>query len=105
MLWLWSRQAATAPIGPLAWEPPYAASAVLKRPKKKKKKKKKERTLIILFAFLKMSEELEVEAAVNNIFCDLFVNIHEQTLISNQPGKVRWLQINKMTTQILYVLN
>ena len=27
---------ATAPIGPLAWEPPYAAGVALKRPKKKK---------------------------------------------------------------------
>ena len=25
-LWLWCTLAATAPIGPLAWEPPYAAS-------------------------------------------------------------------------------
>ena len=27
---------ATAPIGPLAWEPPYAASAALKKNKNKK---------------------------------------------------------------------
>ena len=24
LLWLWCRSAATAPIGPVAWEPPYA---------------------------------------------------------------------------------
>ena len=39
-LWLWYRPAATAPIRPLAWEPPYAAGAaqeIAKRPKKKKK--------------------------------------------------------------------
>ena len=24
LLWLWCRLAAAAPIGPLAWEPPYA---------------------------------------------------------------------------------
>ena len=34
MLWLWSRPVATAPIQPLAWEPPYAMGAALKRPKK-----------------------------------------------------------------------
>ena len=42
LLWLWSRLAATALIGPLAWEPPYTAEVALekvKRPKKKKKKK------------------------------------------------------------------
>ena len=37
LLWLWSRLGATAPIGPLAWEPPCAMGAALKRPKKKKK--------------------------------------------------------------------
>ena len=30
-LWLWCRLAATAPTGPLAWEPPYAAGAALER--------------------------------------------------------------------------
>ena len=33
LLWLSRRPAATAPIQPLAWEPPYALGAVLKRPK------------------------------------------------------------------------
>ena len=28
VLWLWCGLAATAPIRPLAWEPPYAAGAV-----------------------------------------------------------------------------
>ena len=37
LLWLWCRLAATAPTRPLAWEPPYASSEALKRPKKKKK--------------------------------------------------------------------
>ena len=36
LLWLWCRPAATAPTGPLAWEPPYAAGAALKKQKKKK---------------------------------------------------------------------
>ena len=35
LLWLWCRPAANAPIQPLAWEPPYAASAALKKKKKK----------------------------------------------------------------------
>ena len=33
-LWLWHRPAAGAPIQPLAWEPPYAVDAALKRQKK-----------------------------------------------------------------------
>ena len=37
---LWHRPAAVAPTSPLAWEPPYAASAALKSKKKKKKERK-----------------------------------------------------------------
>ena len=33
LLWLWCRPAATALIGALAWEPPYAVGATLKRQK------------------------------------------------------------------------
>ena len=40
LLWLRCRTAATAPIGPLAWEPPCAAGVALKRQKDKKEKKK-----------------------------------------------------------------
>ena len=40
LLWLWHRLADVAPIRPLAWEPPYAMSAALKRKKKKEKEKK-----------------------------------------------------------------
>ena len=36
-LWLWCRLAAAALIQPLAWEPPNAASAALKRQKNKNK--------------------------------------------------------------------
>ena len=37
LLWLWSRLAATASTGSLAWELPYFMGAALKRPEKKKK--------------------------------------------------------------------
>ena len=36
LLWLWHRLAATAPIRPLAWEPPYVSGAALEKTKKKK---------------------------------------------------------------------
>ena len=35
LFWLWCRLAAVAPIGPLAWELPYAAGAAQKRKSKK----------------------------------------------------------------------
>ena len=33
LLWLWGRPAAKALIRPLAWKPPYAKGAVLKKKK------------------------------------------------------------------------
>ena len=36
LLWLWHRLVTTAQIGPLAWEPLYAAGVTLKRQKEKK---------------------------------------------------------------------
>ena len=43
-LWLWLWLAATALTGPLAWEPPYAEGAALKRQKTKKKEKKRKKS-------------------------------------------------------------
>ena len=36
--WLWCRPAATAQIGPLGWDPPYATGVALKRPNQIKQK-------------------------------------------------------------------
>ena len=38
-MWLWYRPATTALIIPLAWKPPYAMGAALKKTKEKRKKK------------------------------------------------------------------
>ena len=46
LLWLWCRLTATAPIRPLAWEPPYAEGVALEETKGQKKKKKKNPLLI-----------------------------------------------------------
>ena len=40
LLWLWCRRVATAPIRPLAWEPPNAVGAALEKGKKTKEKEK-----------------------------------------------------------------
>ena len=40
LLWPWYRPTATAPIGPLAWKPPYAVGVAPKGHKKKKKQRK-----------------------------------------------------------------
>uniref|UniRef100_A0A8D1BHD7 Cytosolic iron-sulfur assembly component 3 n=1 Tax=Sus scrofa TaxID=9823 RepID=A0A8D1BHD7_PIG len=62
LLWLWRRPVATAPIQPLAWEPPYAAGAaqeIATTTKDKKKKKRKERRPIrVILIFLYRSRAL-----------------------------------------------
>ena len=47
LLWLWRSQVATAPIQPLAWEPPYAVGATLEKMKREGKKKKKKDPLTL----------------------------------------------------------
>ena len=37
LLWLWRRPVATAPFGPLAWEPPYAEGVAQEMAKRQKK--------------------------------------------------------------------
>jgi len=39
LLWLWYRTEATAPIQPLAWEPPYATGVALEKRQKNLKNK------------------------------------------------------------------
>ena len=46
LLWLWLRPVATAPIGPLAWEPPYAAGAAQEITTTTTKKKTKKKNFI-----------------------------------------------------------
>ena len=36
LLWIWCRRVATAPMRPLAWEPPYAVGAALEKVKRQK---------------------------------------------------------------------
>ena len=36
LLWLWRRLVATAPIGPLAWEAPYASGVAQEMAKRQK---------------------------------------------------------------------
>ena len=38
LLWLWRRLVATAPIGPLAWESPYATGVAPEKAKRQKNK-------------------------------------------------------------------
>ena len=48
LLWLWRRPAATAPIRPLASEPPYAVGVALEKEKKKKGQTNKQKNMLFL---------------------------------------------------------
>ena len=43
LLWLWRKPVATAPIQPLAWEPPCAAEAALEMAKRQNKQTNKQK--------------------------------------------------------------
>ena len=51
-MWLWCRLAATALIGPLAWELPYAAGAALKGQKQKQKQTKNSFNKVVIVVIL-----------------------------------------------------
>ena len=77
LLWLWCKPAAIAPIGPLAWESPYAVDAALGNMKRqKKKKRKKERK------WVKM-ELTRHELWVIYISIFFHISLHERNGLNN----------------------
>ena len=84
LLWLWCRPAATAPIRPLAWEPPHATSAALKRHTHTHTKKKKIFSLIswrcsLWFSsrsFLAWLLDLYPPVVDVSMWCEVGVNAH-----------------------------
>ena len=69
LLWLWYRPAATALIGPLAWEPPYAMRAALEKAKSQKE----------YCIMLKRSNQEEEDISTVNIYAPTIehINIRE----------------------------
>ena len=80
LLWLCCRLAAVAPIGPLAWEPPYAMGEALKR------KKKSEQCLHLeLWGLIRKRQVGTFRGGGNAAYLDRGVNcisvyIHQNTL-------------------------
>ena len=52
LLWLWYRPAATAPMRPLAWEPPYVTDAALEKTRKKPPKNEQNLFLSLRTVFI-----------------------------------------------------
>ena len=64
LLWLWCRQVATAPIGPLAWESPYAAGAAQQIAENKTKQKDSLRVPVVAQWLANPTRNHEVAASI-----------------------------------------
>ena len=82
LLWLWRRPSATAPIRPLAWEPPCAAGAALEMAKRQKKKKKKKKKKGLCAQGL---EELMLLISLKYSFC-----LKQSTYSMQSVSKFQW---------------
>ena len=126
VLWLWYRLTATALIWPLAWEPPYATGAALKRQKTKKKKKAllKKCSLLrfcLFFVFLGprplhievprlgVESELQLPAYVTapamqdlNCLCDIHHSSYQCQIASPLSETRNWTLILMDTSQISF---
>ena len=65
LLWLWRRPVATAPIRPLAWEPPYAAGAIQEMAKRQKIKNKNKKIYMFFISWF-------LESTVGGAFVGLW---------------------------------
>ena len=57
-LWLWRTPVATALIGPLAWEPPYAMGVALEKTKRQKFKSKQTSKEPQIFGQIRLKSDL-----------------------------------------------
>ena len=89
LLWLLCRQAATALIWSLAWEPPYATDAASKRPKTNKQTKKHPNLLRILFkstfALVETLGHKWQKSIQKGMWCELRIRTLSQWSLSFSP--------------------
>ena len=78
LLWLWCRPAAAVPIGPLAWAPPCATGAALKRPKKQKQINKQK-----IYIYLSQDPHINTNIVIHTQYMYLQLNepVRKQYLI------------------------
>ena len=74
MLWLWRRPVATAPIRPLAWEPPYAAGAAQRNSKNTNNNNNNNKSKEAIWSSIKIAFKIISKAA--GIIMKLTVRFH-----------------------------
>ena len=89
LLWLWYRPVASAQIGPLAWDPPYATGAALKTKGKTNKRTYETQNLRNSYSFqvtyeilTKMDHMLGHKASLKSQFCKMYSPIKIKLNIS-----------------------
>ena len=92
-LWLWCRLVATAPIGPLAWEPPCAASVAKERKKKRKEGGRKEGPLYQI----PKASEVQLCSSANHAGCQ-FGRLTRESL--SQGPELSGCLLQKLQTTI-----
>ena len=63
LVWLWCRLTVTAPIRPLAREPPYTVGAALKKKTKGKKKKKRKG----MYTYVQLNHYSVINTEINTL--------------------------------------
>ena len=82
LLWLWCRLVATAPIRPLAWEPPHAMA--LKRQKTKQNKQTKKKNTFYLDINIRISYNFLMAGRII-LLCFLFFFLRPHLLHMEVP--------------------
>ena len=90
LVWLWRRSAAAAPIRPLAWEPPYATGAALKKQINKRGLKLDPSSEIHLFCFLLILFPQLVKGRLESSMHSLRKIITCLFTLSYKKGKGTW---------------
>ena len=87
---LWCRAAATAPIRPLAWEPPFAAGVALGKKKFTELNTRETGAISACCALMKGSKDKRKEALGRQDQCDLAISWVLGTERSGHQPSKRW---------------
>ena len=85
LLWLWCRPVAMALIGPLAWQPLYAAEAALEKAKRQKKKKKKKKKTLLGTQDRMIRLQMKLSTTVSQVLCHQVLLLHQSTTLVTLP--------------------
>ena len=93
LLWLWCRPVATAPIGPLAWEPPHAEGSGPRNGKKQQQQQKQKptyRSFIVVTKLEIIQMPISVLFGVNEVRCVLILKYFVTIKVFMEVNVLLW---------------